>query len=298
MKTNRNYMIKIITALVFLFILISLWLFFYEPPYNGDIQSDETLLIAHRGFGNYAPDNTLSAIKSAIDYGLGGVDLDSQLTKDEELIIFHDPKLDRLTNGTGVIRDKTLEELKRIDAGYGFHKNFTNYKILTLDEMIKEVNGEILMIVELKSAKIKSEGIEEKAVKAIQENNAYNNVYLSSFNPFVIYRIEKIDNKVNTVFIFRDIVPNDPTQFAKIPFFLKKESFRKAIRKIIKPDFLSIEITVKDDTIIQLQNKGYPIFLWPPNTKKEIQLSLDRKPFGLITDEPISALNISGEKNG
>lgn len=297
MKTNCNYATKIITLLVLLLIFVSLWLFFYESIYDGDIQSDETLLIAHRGFGNYAPDNTYSAVKKAIDLGLDGVDLDSQITKDGELVIFHDPTLDRLTNGTGVVREKTLEELKSIDAGYGFSKNLTQDRILTLNEMIKKNNGKILMIVELKSGKIKSEGIEKKAVKAIQDNNAYNNVYLSSFNPFIIYRIEKIDSKVNTIFIFRDIVSYDATQFAEIPFFLKKEPFRKAIRKIINPDLLSVEITVKSDTIKQLQNKGYPLFLWGANTKEDLTQSFNKKPLGIITDEPMLALNISGKKN-
>lgn len=297
MKINKKHFRKIVIILIFaLVISFVYYLFFFEPYYKGSISSERTLLIAHRGFGNYAPDNSFSAVEKAISYGLDGVDLDAQWTLDEELVIFHDPTLERLTDGTGRVKDKTLTELKNFDIGYKFHENYTGERILTLGEMIRKVDKRTLLIIELKSGKIKSEGIEEKAIKEIQENNAYDNVYLSSFNPFIIYRIEKLDSKVNTVFIFRDIEPYDPTQFANIPFVLKKEPFRRAIRKMIRPDFLSLEITVHEDTIKNLQQRGYPIFLWPPNNKEEIKDSLNKKSFGIISDEPMLMLNLSEGK--
>ncbi len=117
------------------------------------------------------------------------------------------------------------------------------------------------------------------------------NVYLSSFNPFVLRRLKQIDPNVRTVFIFRDIEPNDPTQFAKIPFFLKNEFCRRAIRKIIQPDLLSVETTVDKKTIQNLQAKGYPIILWTPNSEAEVQECFETKPFAIITDEPLVAMS-------
>jgi glycerophosphoryl diester phosphodiesterase len=295
MKINKKKQILILIGLILFFSVY--YLFFFEPKYDGTEKIlKNSLLIAHRGFGDYAPDNGLSAVEKAIDLNLDGVDLDAQLTLDREWVIFHDPTLERVTDGEGSIGDKTLKELKQLDIGYGFYGNYTNEKILTLGEMIKKVDKRTLMIVEIKSAEIKNTGIEEKAVLEIQQNNAYENVYLSSFNPLVVYRIEKIDPKVKTVFIFRDIEPYDPTQYKKIPFFLKKEPFRKLIRKIIKPDFLSVETTVSEDTIETLIEKGYQIFLWTPNTKSEIMKNLDKNPFGIISDEPFLLSNSTNQE--
>lgn len=288
MKINKNNWRRNITLFIVLLSLFYLsYLFFYEPNYSGDIQYNQTLLIAHRGFGNYAPDNSISGVELAIDSGFDAVDLDSQLTADGELVIFHDPTLERLTDGTGELKNKTLSELKQLDIGYKFHENYIGEKMVTLGEMIEQVDGRILMVVELKSSSLLSEGIEEKAIQEIRDHNAYDGVYLSSFNPFVIYRLEKRDKRVKTVFIFRDTEPYDSTQLAKLPFFLKMEPLRKAIRKIIKPDILSVEINTHQSTINQLQKKGYPLFLWLTNTEKEIKESLERNPLGIITDEPI-----------
>ena len=58
------------------------------------------------------------------------------------------------------------------------------------------------------------------------------------------------------------------------------------MRRVIKPDLLSAEITVDKGTVRNLIKKGYPVFLWPPNNKKEIIESINESPYGIITDEP------------
>src|SRR4051812_39554777 len=79
------------------------------------------LLVAHRGGSLLAPENTMAAFRPAIaDWGADMIEMDVHLTKDGRVVVIHDPTVDRTTNGTGRVVDHTLDELRRLDAGYRF----------------------------------------------------------------------------------------------------------------------------------------------------------------------------------
>ena len=78
---------------------------------------------AHRGASAYAPENTLDAFRLAIEMGADGIELDVQLTKDDEIVVIHDETLQRVSNGTGYVRDYTLEELRALN----FNKTHPEY---------------------------------------------------------------------------------------------------------------------------------------------------------------------------
>ena len=73
-------------------------------------------VFAHRGFSGRYPQNTMLAFQKALESGCDGIELDVQLTKDGEVVIIHDERVDRTTDGTGWVRDFTLEELKKLNA--------------------------------------------------------------------------------------------------------------------------------------------------------------------------------------
>ena len=93
--------------------------------------------IAHRGFSHIAPENTLIALKKAIEIGADFAELDVCQTKDGEIVLMHDETLDRTTNGTGEIWNFTLKELKQLDAGSWFGPQFKGEPIPTLLEVIQ-----------------------------------------------------------------------------------------------------------------------------------------------------------------
>lgn len=96
-------------------------------------------VIGHRGAAGYAPENTLEAIHTAADMGIKWVELDVKLTKDGVPIIFHDEDLDRTTNGSGPVAEKTYEEIRQLEAGYHFADSFSGVKIPTLEEAIEVI---------------------------------------------------------------------------------------------------------------------------------------------------------------
>lgn len=94
-------------------------------------------IIGHRGCAGYAPENTLEGIHTAADMGVEWVELDVKITKDDVPILFHDESLDRTTNGTGPIAERTYEDLKDLDCGSWYADSFSAIQIPTLEEAIE-----------------------------------------------------------------------------------------------------------------------------------------------------------------
>ncbi len=150
---------------------------------------------AHRGCSQIYPENTmLSFSKAAKIEGLTGIELDIQLTKDNRIVVCHDEKVDRTTDGIGEVRNYTLKELKklRIDAGNGTYE-----KIPTIEEVLdllenRMMNG-LKLNIELKNSRIPYDGMEEKIIELIHGRNLQKNVVYSSFNALSLQKIRELD---------------------------------------------------------------------------------------------------------
>lgn len=105
---------------------------FEQPTYG---------LIGHRGVAALAPENTLSGLLLAKKLGLNWVEIDVRRTRNGDLVIFHDPTLERTTNGQGELASYDLVGLKQLDAGYWFSPSFTGEKIMSLAEALIQINA-------------------------------------------------------------------------------------------------------------------------------------------------------------
>ena len=105
------------------------------------------LIIAHRGASGYEPENTLRSFRKAIGLKSDAIELDVQLTKDNKLVVIHDETVNRTTNGKGKVKDLTLRELRKLDAGKG-------EKVPTLEEVFNLVKRKVKIHVELKGNNI------------------------------------------------------------------------------------------------------------------------------------------------
>ncbi|MEM3588031.1 MAG: glycerophosphodiester phosphodiesterase family protein [Candidatus Jordarchaeaceae archaeon] len=159
------------------------------------------LLIAHRGASFYEPENTLRAVKRALDFGVNGVEIDVRSSVEGNIIVIHDETVDRTTNGTGKVRDMSLLELRSLDAGKG-------EKIPLLEEVLELVKGKALLVIELKIA-----GIEEKVLKIIEQYDAIDNVLLSSFIHKSVKIVKELEPRIKTGVIFRE-APIKPSRLA------------------------------------------------------------------------------------
>jgi glycerophosphoryl diester phosphodiesterase len=284
--------------------LATAYLFLYEPPYRGTLvaRPKHPLVFAHRGFGDFAPDNSLYAVERALQAGMDGVDVDGQLTRDGELVIFHDLSVDRLTSATGRVRDKTRDEMLALDLGPKFDPGLRGAHVRTFEDFLRAVKGHGILMVELKVPGLAPSGIEERAVEIIRRHDAHEDVVLSSFNPLVLYRLEQLDPRVRTALIFMDtnwnpelIAEIRPADLVNLPWPLRQEFVRRAIRKIVRPDLLSINHEVDPAVIDRLIAKGWPAFIWTIDEEPDLRAAFARRPYGVISDQPLRAQQVRGE---
>jgi glycerophosphoryl diester phosphodiesterase len=298
LKTRRKRWPAVLAGIAGLLLLAGIYLFGYEPPYRGTLvaRPARTLVFAHRGFGDLGPDNSLYAVERALAAGMDGVDVDGQLTRDGELVIFHDLSVDRLTSGTGPVRAKTRAEMLALDLGPKYDSSVRGAYVRTFEDFVRTMKGHGILMVELKVPGPKPTGIEQRAVEIIRKNDAHQSVILSSFNPLVLYRVKRLDPQVRTALIFMDTNWNPellaeikPADRVDLPWPLRQEFIRRAVRKLVRPDLLSINHEVNPAVIHRLLAKGWPAFIWTPDSEEDLRSALARRPYGVISDQPLRA---------
>jgi glycerophosphoryl diester phosphodiesterase len=169
------------------------------------IEGDNFTVIAHRGASAYYPENTIISFEAAIAMGADMVELDVQLSRDGEVVVFHDEKLSRCTNGKGKVSDYTLVELKYLDAGSWFGKEYKGAKIPTLEEVLRLCRDKIAVNIEIKTEAVTGktrDGIEEKCLKIAGQNSMQEHIVFSSFDPRALKHLKEIDAAVATAVLF------------------------------------------------------------------------------------------------
>lgn len=146
-----------------------------------------TKIFAHRGYSAKFPENTMIAFQEAERTGADGIELDVQLSKDGEVVVIHDEKVNRTTNGKGFVKDLTAAELKRLDASYHIKTNTKKEPIPTLKEVFDWMKtNNIICNIELKNGIFRYEGMEEKVIQMIRRYGLEKRIIISSFNHYSI----------------------------------------------------------------------------------------------------------------
>jgi glycerophosphoryl diester phosphodiesterase len=155
--------------------------------------------MAHRGWSGKAPENTMAAVKMALDApNVNTIEIDIQLSKDGVPILFHDFTLERTTNGYGLVHEHNFEQLLQLDAGSWFSAKYSNEKIPTLEEVLVEVKNRCKLNIELKTAANLHPYIERKVVDLIQQYGMESSVMITSFEHEVIKNIKELDPSIKT----------------------------------------------------------------------------------------------------
>ena len=118
--------------------------------YTALIAADQIAVIAHRGEHRAHPENTLPAFQAAIDAGADFFELDVRTTSDGRLVLMHDRTVDRTTNGTGVVREMTFDQIRALDAGAKFSPQFAGTKAPSFEEALALAHGKIGVYVDSK----------------------------------------------------------------------------------------------------------------------------------------------------
>lgn len=162
-------------------------------------------IFAHRGFSGKYPENTMLAFEKAVEIGVDGIELDVHLTKDNELVIIHDEDIKRTCDGEGLVKDMTLEELKKYDASATFRGVYGFCGIPTLREYFELVRDtDIITNIELKTGVYEYPTIEKRTVELIKEFGLEDRIIFSSFNHFTVKRCEEIAPEIKRGFLTGD----------------------------------------------------------------------------------------------
>lgn len=217
----------------------------------------QPFIFGHRGAMAYEPENTLRSFKKAIDLGVDGIELDVKRCKSGEIVVIHDEKVDRTTNGIGYVRDLTLSQLKKLDAG-------KSQTIPTLEEVIdfiKKINHnrkQIKLIIELKE-----KGMEEDVVNIVEKNNFTNKVIVISFYHKLVENIKKTNKKIKTGILFVE----NPVSISNLVQFLSID--------YIFPNFNYVD----EDLVENAHKNKIKVFVWNvddvENLQKMLKLQVD-----------------------
>ena len=173
-----------------------------------------TRILAHRGASFLAPENTIPAFELAIEHGADGVELDVHLSKDGELVVIHDERVDRTTNGKGFVKEFTLEELKKLDACNG-KEGYAGAKIPTLDEVYGLfAKTKHIINVEIKTDIMDYPGICEKLLKLEDEIGMNGRITYSSFNHYTVKELLRLRPTAKTGLLYLSII-DSPWDYAQ-----------------------------------------------------------------------------------
>ena len=230
-------------------------------------------IIGHRGASMFAPENSASSLEVAFSMGLKWIETDVQITLDNKLVIFHDEKLDRTSNGEGFLALKKLSELKKLDIGNWFSKEFTGEKILTLVEFLDLIKKyEFCLQLEIKNMHGKETKIVDEIVNQIQPYLDYfeGKLFVSGFSEKCLR-------------LFSKKLPQIPLALA-LSFVPKN------------PDLLSSEVGVDilhfgdefvdDASLKRLKNSKTEFAVATVNDKKRAEYLLSNGVQSILTDNP------------
>ncbi|WP_455661650.1 glycerophosphodiester phosphodiesterase [Pradoshia sp.] len=170
-------------------------------------KSQKVTNVAHRGASAYAPEHTIASYKLGDQMHGDYIEIDLQMTKDGTLIAMHDETLDRTTNGTGLVKDYTLNEIKQLDAGSWFNEKYPEYakeeyaglKVPTLEEVFKKLGKNKKYYIETKSPDVYP-GMEEELLRLINKHKINKKtLLLQSFSPDSLMKLHSLDSKLKLV---------------------------------------------------------------------------------------------------
>lgn len=164
-------------------------------------------IVSHRGAAAIAPENTLAATRIAIEQGADFIEVDLQLTSDREVVLMHDPDLDRTTNGHGRVSDRTLAEVRSLDAGSWFAKSFAGEPVPTLAEFIDVIEtAPTSAMMELKGEWTGADI--DPVVELLREHGMTNRVVLESFEVGTLILLHEQAPEFARMLLTRDLDEN------------------------------------------------------------------------------------------
>jgi len=232
------------------------------------------LLIGHRGYPARFPENTLAAFFGAMDAGCDMIELDVTLTADRKVVVIHDDTLDRTTSGEGPVRERTLAEIRSLDAGSWFAPRFNTERVPLLAEVIAATAGRCMLNIEIKESAFEEDfpddSVERQVVEQVAAGAARDRVIISSFDRRILERIAALPHPPALAFI---------TDTGADP---ENTGVLCAIRAF---SWHPRRTVLTADQVDRVHALGMRVYPWTINTRPEAEALLGMGVDGLICNE-------------
>jgi glycerophosphoryl diester phosphodiesterase len=239
------------------------------------------VVIAHRGDKTHAPENTLSAFRTAADNGADAVEFDVKLTADGHVVVIHDANVDRTTDGSGKVSRLPLVALKELDAGSWYSASFGGERIPTLDEIFETVGKRLYMNVELTNYATPLDGLVGKVAETVRKFGLEKRVLFSSFF-------------ARNLIHARKLLPEVPCGLLTWAGWLgwpgRTFGFRRRTYQALHP-YLS---DVTAGLVARVHAAGKRVNVWTVNSDEDLKRLIGLGVDGIFTDDPGRALQLLG----
>lgn len=227
-------------------------------------------ILGHRGVRGHAPENTLVSFARAAQYHANMAELDIHLSLDRELIVMHDPLVDRTTNGTGLICEKTLKEIKELDAGSWYGPEFKGETVPTLQEVIDLLKGRLPINIEVKgNGTVLYPGIIDLMIETIEKNNLADSVVISSFHKDYVLEVRKKAPYLQAALLYSKPIVNAWEEAAEYGYHLHAK------------------YTLVDEQLVgKAHESGLVVRAWNPNEAEDMRAMIALGVDGIATDYP------------
>jgi glycerophosphoryl diester phosphodiesterase len=240
-------------------------------------------VIAHRGANRRAPENSLEAFRLALELGAHAIELDVMLSRDRVPVVIHDTRVDRTTDGTGRVQDRTWAELRELDAGSKFSSAFRGARIPQLQQVLEEISRRAWINIELKNYATRGDRLEQVVVDMVERMGLQGKVLLSSFNPLSLGRAARLAPDV----------PRGLLTMPSMPIFLRDGWFAF----VAKPQSYNLHVDQTNAQALRAAHaRGARVCTWTVNDPADAVRLAAEGVDGIITDEPEVILGAIGQE--
>ncbi len=235
------------------------------------------LVIAHRGASKQAPQNTLASFRRALELGCDGFENDVHLTKDGHIVVCHNYDIDATSDGSGLIREMTFEQLRSYDFGAYFGEGFRGEKIPELCEFLELCAGLKIIDIEVKPPLDGNLAIVEKTLAEVGRFGLLDRLIISSFSDEVLLEVKRLMPSVPTGLLY------DPASAIIEKVFDDPFGFAESLHcDALHPAIFYID----EDYIDEAHKRGMTVNVWTCNTATIVNALFDLGCDGMITDVP------------
>lgn len=232
-----------------------------------------TLVIAHRGASDVAPENTFAAFQAALDAGADGIELDVTRCATGEIVVIHDDTVDRTTDGHGRVESIPYPALRALDAGSWFDPRFAGERVPLLGEVLERFGSELCINIEIKGRSQRGAGLVQEVAALVARHHVEKRVLLSSFNPWALERAAHVSPRLPRGLLYAGVVPFHVRLALRLPF--------------LHPEALHPHHGLVDARYVtRAHERGIRVNVWtvddPARMSEMLRLGVD----GIITNHP------------